>query len=187
MNVLARRRPEAEETGGGRRGGARGVRGFASMGVRRVGTLAAGLVALVATGASPAAVGGEPQGPGVDQFRPCAKAWEGRDAAGVAQCVREKDGRVDVSLLGARDKPVSGRYTRESLERALSRYFDAIEKVRLEDKTPTSTPNASTRTYDYSYRPKDGEERTTRLTITLAADGDGRFCLVALSERPRPK
>lgn len=165
------------------------VRPFPTMGGhgRLVRAFAAAVLVGTAMAGGYEATGGEPSGPTADHFRPCVKAWEARDAAGVAQCVREKEGRVDLDLTGARDKPVKGRYTRESAERALSRYFETIEKARLEDKTPASTPNATTRTYDYSYRPKDGEERTTRLSITLEAHSDGHFCLVAVSERPKPK
>jgi hypothetical protein len=101
--------------------------------------------------------------------------------------VKEKHGRLDLSLFGSGDRAVSGRFSRENAEKALQKYFEALDRARLEDKTPSTTPTAPTRSYDYAYRPRGGQERTTRLALTLAADGEGRWWLVAATERQRPK
>jgi hypothetical protein len=74
--------------------------------------------------------------------------------------------------------------TRVHAEAILEGYFEDVDRVSLRDVTPPED-RGSTRTYDYSYRPRGGEACTTRLSFTLAPARDGGFALVSVEERPR--
>jgi hypothetical protein len=136
---------------------------------------------------APAAQGGERTGPSVADFSPVVSAWKARDATSAAAAVPEKAGRLDVSLFGTGDGRVAGRYTRRTAETELERYFSGLDRAALVDVTPSSSPRTATRTYDYTYRPKGGESRTTRLAITLEGDGDGRWWFAKVAESARPR
>jgi hypothetical protein len=114
-------------------------------------------------------------------------AWKARDARTAAEAVPERDGRLDVWLLGTGEGRVSGRYTRKTAETELGKYFAGIDRASLVDVTPNSTPRTVTRTYDYTYRPRGGEARTTRLAITLADDGEGAWWFAKVAESTRPR
>jgi hypothetical protein len=164
-----------------------GERGGCGTALRRTaGFLLAALVLCLS--AAPETVrGGEQTGPTAASFTPIVAAWKARDAETTAAAVPEKDGRLDVSLFGAGDGKVAGRYTRKTAETELGKYFAGLDKASLTDVTPSSTPRSATRTYDYTYRPKGGESKTTRLAITLADDGDGKWWFAKVAESARPR
>ena len=145
-----------------------------------------GILALcaIATPAVPTAYGrGEEAGPSAAEFDGVVSAWRARDATRVAGFV-PADARVALSLDGSGSGPVTGRASRENAERILLDYFDGIQGVALVDVTPAES-RLSSRVYDYTYKPKGGDRKTTSLTLTLRALPKGGYALLEVAERKR--
>jgi hypothetical protein len=136
------------------------------------------LLALLA----PAVAGGE--GPPASAFSKAVSAWQRRDAAGVVGEVREGE-RVRLSLSDVGNGRINGQPTREQAQVMLKGYFERVEGVSLKDVTPADQ-RPTTRTFDYGYRPRGGQARTTRLSFTLTKFEGGTWALSGVEERPRP-
>ena len=135
--------------------------------------LATGVRSVVADDAAPAAAA----------FAPVVRAWQSRDAKAVTALILA-DGRLSLSLEGYGAGRIVGRPTKENAQAILKGYFEKIESASLKDAT---APEAKTftRQYDYTYRPRGADERTTRLSFTLQKADDASFALIAAEERPK--
>jgi hypothetical protein len=140
------------------------------------------LAAIAALGAAGLAGAGDDAAPGSDAFAGVVKAWPARDAAAVV-ALMPGEGRLQLSLEGAGGAKISGRFPKENAQAILKRYFEQIESARLKDATPADA-KTFTRQYDYAYRPRGADERTTRLSFTLQRAGEG-YALIAAEERPK--
>jgi hypothetical protein len=115
-------------------------------------------------------------------FERVVAAWQERRAAAVTARV-PSDGRLRLDLLGTGDGRVEGRPTPAQAEAVLDEYFGRLDSAALRAVTPTG--HRRTRTFDYTYRPTGGVERTTRLTFTLTPLRDGGYGLAAVVERAK--
>jgi hypothetical protein len=138
--------------------------------------------ALLAVALSPAVAGGE--GPPASAFSKVVGAWQRRDAAGVVAEMGKGD-RLKVSLEDVGNGKINIHTTREHAQATLKGYFERIESVTLKDVTPPEQ-RPMARTFDYSYRPRGGQARTTRLSFTLTQFQGGAWALSGVEERPRP-
>ena len=120
------------------------------------------------------------------RFTEFETAWQASNATALTACMDAK-GKVRVLLL---EKPFMGRsggFDRDRAGKSLARYFQFIHTPKLKDVTPASTRKAtpSVRIYDYTYRPKKGDQLTTRLEVRLRRVGK-LWVLDALTERRKP-
>ena len=117
------------------------------------------------------------------RFTAFETAWRGANPTALVGCMDAK-GKISVLLL---EKPFAGRaggYDKDRAGKSLKRYFDGIIEPKLKDVTPDKQrkSNPSVRIYDYTYRPKKGNQLTTRLEVRLKQVGT-HWVLNSLSER----
>jgi hypothetical protein len=144
----------------------------------------AAVVVLALCLATPAAAGKD-DGPPASAFARAVGAWRGRDAAGVVAAMPAQ-ARLSLSLDGSGGGRINAAPTRENARAILEGYFERLGSVTLEDVTPASA-RARTRAYDYGYRPRGGDAKTTRLSFTLVPVEGGGWGLAGVEERPRPR
>lgn len=142
------------------------------------------LGSLAAVWAPAALARGADSGPTAADFDGVVSAWRARDAKRVASFV-PADARLVLYLDGSGGGPVTGRASRDNAETILTDYFDGLKGVTLVDVTPADS-RLTSRVYDYTYKPKDGDRKTTSLTFTLRALSQGGYALLEVSERKRP-
>jgi hypothetical protein len=138
--------------------------------------------ALLVAALSPAVAGGE--GPPASAFSKAVGAWQRRDAAGVV-AEMGKDELLKLVLDDVGNGRINVKAPRDQAQATLAKHFERIEGVSLKDVTPAGErPKA--RTFDYGYRPRGGQARTTRLSFTLTQFQGGAWALTGVEERPRP-
>lgn len=121
----------------------------------------------------------------IKRFATFETAWQDSNATDLVTCMdASAQGKLTVLLLGKPFDGRSGGYDKDRARKSLARYFDLVHKPTLKDVTPAKQrkKNASVRIYDYTYRPKKGNQLTTRLEVRLKRVGT-HWVLNSLSER----
>jgi hypothetical protein len=132
---------------------------------------------------APATAGDD--GPPATAFSKVVAAWQARDAAGVVAQMG-KDEKLQLKLDDVGNGRINAHTTREQAQAILKGYFERVESASLKDVTPPGA-RPKVRTFDYGYRPRGGQARTTRLSFTLKDVEKGSWTLSGVEERPRPR
>lgn len=117
-------------------------------------------------------------------FRKVVEAWRAEDARRLT-ALMPRQGRVRLALTSP---SIRGSYGTLQARRVLKTYFGKVSGVRLKDVTPAGHRDDAAyrvRQFEYQYSAQGQGRMRTVLRITLKAEGDARWTLVAVEESSR--